>query len=263
MEPNIVFFSDAGPDIRWCGNEKGYVGETNWSLLTTDTIYAGKPRINALLNQGSEDGKQWIPAEVDVSIRPGWFYHAKEDSLVKSPEQLFEIYLNSVGRGANLILNIPPDQRGLLHENDVKSLQGWKKLIDEAFATNLTLGSKIKADTYRGKSVQFAAANLIDRDKETYWATDDDVLKGSIELDFGKSRILKYVLLQEYIRLGQRVRAFNIEAWKDNSWQEIARAATIGHKRIVRLEHPVETQKLRINIEDSRACPVISNVEIY
>jgi alpha-L-fucosidase len=263
MEPNIVFFSDAGPDIRWCGNEKGYVGETNWCMMSTDTIYAGKTRINALLNQGSEDGKQWIPAEVDVSIRPGWFYHAKEDSLVKTPEQLFDIYLSSVGRGANLILNIPPDQRGLLHENDVRSLQGWKKLIDEAFAINLTPGSKVKTDTYRGRSAQFAGANLIDGNKETYWATDDEVLQGSLEFDLGKSHVVKYVLLQEYIRLGQRVRKFNIEAWKDNSWQEIARATTIGYKRIVRLEQPVETQKLRINIEDLRACPVISNVEIY
>jgi len=265
MEPGIVFFSDFGPDIRWCGNEKGYVGDPNWSMINNDSIYNGLmgKNKNRYLNHGYENGQQWIPAEVDVSIRPGWFYHPEEDSLVKTPEQLFDIYLNSVGRGANLILNIPPDQRGLLHENDVRSLQGWKRLIDEAFATNLALGSKIKADTYRGKSIRFAAANLIDRDQETYWATDDDVFKGGIELDFGRSRLLKYVLLQEYIRLGQRVRAFNVEAWKDNSWQEVARATTIGHKRIVRLEHPVETQKLRINIDDSRACPVISNVEIY
>ena len=263
MEPNIVFFSDAGPDIRWCGNEKGYVGETNWSLLTTDTIYAGKPRINALLNQGSEDGKQWLPAEVDVSIRPRWFYHAAEDSLVKTPEQLFDIYLSSVGRGANLILNIPPDQRGLLHENDVKSLQGWKKLIDEAFAKNIALNVKVKADNFRGNSAQYDAKNLNDGNKETYWATDDGVLQGSIELDFGKSQLVKYVLLQEYIRLGQRVRSFNIEAWKDNSWQQVAQATTVGYKRIIRLNQPLETQKIRINILDSRACPAISNIEIY
>ena len=263
MEPDIVFFSDAGPDIRWCGNEKGYVGATNWSLLSPDTIYAGKPRINALLNQGSEDGNTWLPAEVDVSIRPGWFYHSKEDSLVKTPEELFEIYLNSVGRGANLILNIPPDQRGLLHENDVKSLQGWKKLIDEAFATNLALGCKATADTYRGNTAQFAASNLVDKNRETCWATDDEILGGSIELDFGKTQLVKYVLLQEYIRLGQRVRKFSIDAWTDNSWRQVAQATTIGNKRIIRLEQPVETQKIKINIEDSRACPVISNVAIY
>lgn len=263
VEPDIVFFSDAGPDIRWCGNERGYVGETNWCQLTTDTIYSGKPGINDLLNHGSEDGNKWLPAEVDVSIRPGWFYHASEDTLVKTPEQLFDIYLNSVGRGANLILNIPPDQRGLLHENDVISLKGWKKLIDEAFANNLALNSKVKADSYRGNSDRFAVTRLNDGDKETYWTTDDGVLQGSLEFDFGKPQVIKYVILQEYIRLGQRIRKFNIEEWKDNSWQEIANATTIGHKRIIRLEQPVEIQKLKINIEDSKACPVISNVEIY
>lgn len=263
IEPKIVFFSDAGPDIRWCGNESGYVGETNWSFLTTDTLFAGKPRINALLNQGSEDGKQWIPAEVDVSIRPGWFYHSAEDSLVKTPEQLFDIYLSSVGRGANLILNIPPDQRGLLHENDVKSLMGWKKLIDEAFTNNLALKSKVYADIWRGKSKQFSADNLNDGDKETYWATDDGTLKGSLEFSFDGSQKIQFVVLQEYIRLGQRIRKFNIETWQDNSWQEIAQATTIGYKRIIRLNQPIETTKIRINILDSRACPVISNVEIY
>lgn len=263
MEPNIVFFSDAGPDIRWCGNERGYVGETNWCRLSTDTIYAGKPGINDLLNHGSENGMNWLPAEVDVSIRPGWFYHSSEDSLVKTPEQLFDIYLSSVGRGANLILNIPPDQRGLLHENDVKSLRGWKKLIDEAFRTNLALNCKVKADNYRGKSSQFAVGNLVDGNKETFWATDDGVLQGNVEFDLGKQQTIKYVTLQEYIRLGQRVKKFNIEAWKDNAWSVIAEATTIGHKRIIRLIQPVETRKLRINILDSEACPVISNVEIY
>jgi alpha-L-fucosidase len=265
MEPNIVFFSDFGPDIRWCGNEKGFVGDPNWCMVNNDSIYngtIGNSKIN-YLNHGYVNGRKWIPAEVDVSIRPGWFYHASEDSKVKTPEQLFEIYLNSVGRGANLILNIPPDRRGLVNENDVKSLKGWKKLIDEAFANNLALGCKVKADSYRGRSGQFAASNLNDGNKETYWATDDRVLKGSIEFDLGKPQIVKYIVLQEYIRLGQRVGKFNIETWKDNSWQEIAVATTIGHKRIVRFDKPVETQKLRINIKDSRACPVISNIEIY
>lgn len=263
MEPKIVFFSDAGPDIRWCGNEKGFVGETNWCLLSTDTIYAGKPRINDLLNHGSEDGKQWLPAEVDVSIRKGWFYHAEEDSTVKTPEQLFEIYLNSVGRGANLILNIPPDRRGLLHENDVASLKGWKKLIDEAFSNNLAKGARTSADRFRGNDEQYGAKNLTDGNKETYWATNDEELKGSVEVDLGKPATVKYILLQEYIRLGQRVRKFNVEALVDNNWKEVATATTIGYKRIIRLKAPVETQKIRVNIQDSRACPVIANLEIY
>jgi alpha-L-fucosidase len=265
MEPNVVLFSDFGPDIRWCGNEKGYVGNPNWCMINSDSIYngtIGKTK-NYYLNHGYKQGKQWIPAEVDVSIRPGWFYHASEDSLVKTPDELFEIYLNSVGRGANLILNIPPDRRGLVHEKDIESLKGWKKLIDKAFGNNLATGCKVKADSYRGKSRQFAASNLNDANKETYWATDDEVLHGSIELDLVKPQPVKYIVLQEYIRLGQRVSTFNIEAWRDNSWQEIAQATTIGHKRIIRFEEPVKTQKIRINIKDSRACLAISNIEIY
>jgi len=262
MEPNVIFFSDGGPDIRWCGNERGIMGETNWSTISTDTLYAGKRNIKKLLNKGSEDGKQWVPAEVDVSIRPGWFYHAKEDSLVKSPEKLFDIYLTSVGRGANLLLNVPPDRRGLFHENDVKALLGWKKLLDEAFSVNLALNAKAKADTYRGKSKDYAASNVTDANPETYWATDDGVTNGSVEIDLGGEKTVKYVLLQEYIRLGQRVKSFTIDVWQDDSWKQVGEATTIGYKRIVKID-PVETGKIRINILEAKACPVISNVEVY
>ncbi len=121
-DPEVLFFSDAGPGVRWVGNERGIAGETNWNTITDDTLYAGMAGINDLLATGSPDGTSWIPAEVDVSIRPGWFYHPEEDSLVKSPEQLFDIYLSSVGRGSTLLLNVPPDRRGLFHENDVAAL---------------------------------------------------------------------------------------------------------------------------------------------
>jgi alpha-L-fucosidase len=115
------------------GNERGVAGETNWNTITPDTLFAGKPGIEKLLNEGDENGTAWIPAEVDVSIRPGWFYHSKEDTLVKSGEQLFEIYLTSVGRGSTLLLNIPPDRRGLIHENDLKALKDWKELLNNEF----------------------------------------------------------------------------------------------------------------------------------
>lgn len=262
LEPNVIFFSDAGPDIRWCGNERGIMGETNWSTISTDTLYAGKPSLGKLLNVGSEDGKQWVPAEVDVSIRPGWFYHAKEDSLVKSPEKLFEIYLTSVGRGANLLLNIPPDRRGLFHENDVKALTEWRKLLDEAFAVNLALNAKAKSETYRGKSKEYAAANVTDANPETYWATDDGVTSGSIEINLGSEKTVKYVLLQEYIKLGQRVKSFTVEVWQGDNWKKVGEATTIGYKRIVKID-PVETSKVRINFLDAKACPVISNIEVY
>ncbi len=262
LAPMAVMFSDAGPDIRWCGNERGFVGDPNWCAINTDTLYAGKGGINNLLNHGEENGKMWVPAEVDVSIRPGWFYHAEEDSKVRTPENLMKLYMESVGRGSNFLLNIPPDQRGLLHENDVRSLMEWKKLLDRTFATNLAANTKAKADTNRGKSKTYAASNVTDGNKETYWATNDGVTKGSLEIDLGKMQKVSYIVIQEYIKLGQRVKDFNVEVWKDNAWAPAGKGTTIGYKRILQVD-PVETQKIRINIADAKACPVISNVEIY
>jgi alpha-L-fucosidase len=167
MEPNIIFFSDAGPGVRWCGNESGYVGETNWNTISPDTLFAGKPGLNKLLNTGSENGTHWIPAEVDVSIRPGWFYHEHEDDKVRTPENLFELYLSSVGRGSLLLLNVPPDKRGLFHEKDVQSLKGFRDILDREFKTDLALNANVTSTGYRGKSKQFAPSALTDWHKET------------------------------------------------------------------------------------------------
>lgn len=263
MEPDVIFFSDAGPGVRWCGNESGIAGETNWNTITPDTLHAGKGGIEHLLNTGSENGTHWIPSEVDVSIRPGWFYHKEEDSLVKSPEQLFEIYLSSVGRGSTLLLNVPPDRRGRIHENDIAALKGWKEMRDAEFKSNLAAKAKAEADSYRGNAEQYSASKTTDGDKETYWATDDDALAGSIEIDLSGEHKVKYVLLQEYIQLGQRVKAFDIEIMKDGAWQQIATGTTIGYKRILKLKQPVMTGKIKVNISDSRACPLISNIEVF
>lgn len=262
LEPEIIFFSDAGPGVRWVGNERGIAGETNWNTITPDTLFAGKGGIENLLNTGSENGTHWIPAEVDVSIRPGWFYHAKEDSLVKSPEKLLEIYLTSVGRGSTLLLNVPPDRRGLIHENDVAALKQWRVLLDETFKTNLALNAHVTASTHRGESKTYSPANLTDNNPETYWATNDNELISSVEVELDKPQEVKYVLLQEYIKLGQRVKSFTIEVWSADRWLPVAEATTIGYKRIVKLE-PVQTDKIRISILDSKACPLISNVEIF
>ncbi len=262
MSPNVIFFSDAGPGVRWVGNERGIAGETNWNTITTDTLYAGKGGIEKLLNTGQADGKNWIPAEVDVSIRPGWFYHAKEDSLVKTPEKLLSIYLSSVGRGSTLLLNIPPDRRGLFHENDVKSLRGFAELLKKEFGNNLAANAKVSADTYRGNQKKFAPANLTDGNKETYWTTDDAITTGSVVITLAKSQTIKYILLQEYIKLGQRVQSFTVEVWKDNYWEKIAGATTIGYKRILKID-PIAAQKIRVTITQSKACPILSNIELY
>jgi len=262
MAPHVLFFSDAGPGVRWVGNERGIAGETNWNTITPDTLFAGKPGIEKLLNEGDENGTAWIPAEVDVSIRPGWFYHNKEDSLVKSGEKLFEIYLTSVGRGSTLLLNVPPDRRGLIHENDLRALKDWKELRDKELGKNYAFKAKTRTSNYRGKHDIFAPDNATDGNKETYWATDDDITNASIEVQLDESRTVKYVVLQEYIKLGQRIQSFTVDAWINNNWTQLANGTTIGYKRILRMG-PVETNKVRINITRAKACPLISNVEVY
>jgi alpha-L-fucosidase len=262
MEPGILFFSDAGPGVRWVGNERGIAGETNWCTITPDTLFAGKPGIEHLLNEGHENGSAWIPAEVDVSIRPGWFYHSKEDSLVKSGEKLFEIYLTSVGRGSTLLLNIPPDQRGLIHENDLQALQGLRKILDTELKNNLSLTATAKASSHRGDADAFSPQMAIDQNLETYWATDDAVKTAHVEIDLGKPQTVKYILLQEYIKLGQRVKSFKVEAWDGANWKVLANATTIGYKRILKLE-PTETSILKVTILDSKGCPLISNIELF
>lgn len=262
IEPEILFFSDAGPGVRWVGNERGVAGETNWNTITPDTLYAGKAGIEKLLNEGAENGTHWIPAEVDVSIRKGWFYHAEEDTLVKTPQQLFDIYLTSVGRGSTLLLNIPPDRRGLVHEIDVSALQGFRALLDSTFKKNLALNKPVSVSSYRGEDDRFDGSQLTDGNSSTYWATDDGTTTGSIDVDLGSTQILNYLVIQEYIQLGQRIKSIAIEANVAGTWQPVTQATTIGYKRILRL-NGVETNKIRINILASKACPVISNIEIY
>lgn len=262
MQPSVLFFSDAGPDLRWVGNEDGVGGTTNWNTITPDTLYAGKVGIGDILQTGSRDGTKWIPAEVNTSIRPGWFYHEEEDSLVKTPEELFQKYLQSVGRGSTLLLNVPPDQRGQFHENDVKALLGMRKIIDSVFADNLAKNAQISASTYRGESEEFAAGNLIDSNPETYWTINDDETRSSIQVQFEFPKTVNFILLQEYIQLGQRVEMFSIKAKVDGEWKQIAEGTTIGYKRI--LEVPsIETTAIKVEIEAAKASPVINNLEIY
>lgn len=262
QKQEIVVFSDAGPDIRWVGNEEGRVGETNWNTITLGELYPGKPDIGALLGTGAEGGADWATAEVDVSIRPGWFYHATEDAQVKTPERLFEIYLQSVGRGAVLLLNVPPDRRGLFHENDLQALAGFRRLLDREFATDFARVAKVTVSSARGGSVRFDGAQLIDGNPDTYWATDDGVPTGTVELALPTAQTIKYVVLHEYLKLGQRVKAFTVEVKRDGAWVKVAEQTTIGQKRILALD-PVKTDAVRIVITSSRACPTLAGVELF
>lgn len=173
---------------------------------------------------------------------PGWFYHESEDSLVKTPDELFDIYLNSIGRGSTLLLNLAPDKRGLIPDMDVKFLLQWKNKIDKTFSNNLASGAKATTDSSRGNSSRFAASNLTDGNKESYWSTDDSIKSGTIELTFDSQQRVQYVVLQEYIKLGQRVKTVDVEVFKNGQWEKVANATTIGYKRIVRIDS-VETAK--------------------
>ena len=261
LQPNAVMFSDAGPDVRWVGNEHGFAGETNWSLLNGDEFYPGSPNSKELPS-GQENGADWIPAECDVSIRPGWFYHEEQDSLVKTVADLMEIYYNSVGRNGTFLLNLPPDKTGQINEHDVEVLKEFRKALDKEFPTNLAAGKKVNADSWRGKNKTYAASNLTDNNEDTYWCTDDNILTVSLVIDLKEQTEVNRILIQEHIQLGQRIKGFMVEAQIDGEWKEVASGTTIGYKRI--LSFPtVKTDKIKLIITESNACPVLNNIELY
>ena len=260
-QPEAVIFSDGGPDVRWVGDEDGVAGETNWSLLRRDEVYPGYEKYHELTS-GHANGTHWVPAECDVSIRPGWFYHANQDGDAKSGKELLSLYCASVGRNASLLLNIPVDRRGLIHENDARRLMEFKKLRDRAFADDLTTGAHAVASNVRGGDRQFDAQAAIDDRADTYWTTDDCVTAASLAVEFERPAEFNCIVLQEYIPLGQRVEQFSIDVLDGTSWRPVASGTTIGHKRILKMP-AVRTIAVRLNILSARACPAISHFALY
>ena len=259
LQPNIVIWNDGGDrgDLRWVGTEAGYVGETNWSLLNA----TGEVPYN-MLHYGLENGDSWVAAEVNTSIRPEWFYHPGEDAKVKTVPQLMDTYYNSIGRNGSLLLNFPIMPNGLIQSTDEKAALGFAEAVKEAFAVNLAAKAKATATNVRGHLKQFDAATVTDGNKETYWATDDGITTAALTIDLGKPTTFNRFLVQEYIRLGQRVKNFTLEAFVNGSWKELAKATTIGYKRILRFRR-VSATKIRFNITGSKACPLIADIGIY
>ncbi|WP_349316817.1 alpha-L-fucosidase [Chitinophaga sp. MM2321] len=262
-QPDAVIFSDVGPGCRWVGNESGIAGTTNWSTLN---VKGFTPGINGpdtkSLNEGNEDGELWVPAECDVSIRPGWFYSPDTNDKVKSVSSLLDIYYGSVGRNGNLILNVPVDRDGLIHPNDSTRLMELRKVLDESFKNNLAKKAVVTATDTRKNKPKVKVSHLTDGKNTTYWATPDTIQKGTITLTYKSPVTFNRVVLQEYIALGQRVQAFTVEILENGSMKEIARETTVGHKRILRLPDYTTTQ-VRINITAAKASPVISEVQLY
>lgn len=258
LQPNAVIFSDAGPDVRWVGNENGFAGETCWSPLRRDEFYPGSPNYKEL-TEGHADGTHWVPAECDVSIRPGWYYHPEQDTAVKSKEHLTDIYYHSVGRNGLLLLNLPVDTRGLVHEADVQQLKSLSEVIRRDFATDLAAGKQVVASEARGK--HFAAAFVLDEDYDSYWATADETHQGSLEIDLGGEVGFNRLLLQEYIPLGQRVTAFRVFVQRAGNWEQVAEGSTIGYKRILRLPE-LSAGKLKLEFE-AKAPLCINKIGVF
>lgn len=262
-----------GPDIRWVGTESGYGRETEWSVIPADNldpaaIASGSQQDITFKPEGdmtSDDlGSRekilkakalvWYPAETDVSIRPGWFYHAKEDDKVKTPGKLLDIYFSSVGRNGVLLLNIPPDKRGVIHENDIANLIEWKKEREKIFSVNLAH----KAFTNLHKRDRF----LFDKNYDTYWISRKKDTTATILFNLKKKKTFDVLLLQENIQVGQRIERFVLEYKNGNQWIEAASGTTVGYKRLIRFQ-PVTAKKVRLRILSSRLNPTLSEFGLY
>ena len=258
LQPDTCLFSDAGPDARWVGNERGIAGDPCWSTLNRDDFAPGRAD-ESRLNRGDRPGSHWVPAECDVSIRPGWFYHANEDSKVKSAATLVDLYYLSVGRGASFLLNLAPDRRGQIPITDVNSLREFRRILDATFSIDRAQGAHVSASNTRSG---FSPRNVIDRSRDTYWTTDDAVKTPELIINLRREQTFNVVRVREYLPLGQRVEAFALDIWKDKEWQEFARGTSIGNCKLVR-GNRVTTTKVRLRITQAPVCPAISELALF
>jgi alpha-L-fucosidase len=269
LQPNAVIFGDVGPDVRWVGNENGYAGETCWATYTPHAPDDGKEPGNGYVKdyegtEGTRNGQYWMPAECDVSLRPGWFYHQAQDNGVKSPYTLLDLYYKSVGRGAALDLGLSPDQRGIINEIDVKSLTEFGNLLRETFTVNLANGATLTASNIRGANkLRYGPQFLLDNNRYTYWATDENVTTPNLVVDMHTPKTFNVIRLRENIMLGQRIDSAAVDAFINNKWQQIGAATSIGGNRLIRLTQNITTTKLRLRITGSPVAIALSDFGVF
>ena len=260
-QPQAILFSDAGPDIRWVGNEAGQAPQTCWAKIKPEGIIPGEVDDYERLGRGEPDGAVWRPAEVDVSLRPGWFHHPLEHP--KSLQALLDIHAASVGHGCCLLLNIPPDRRGLIPDEDIARLMEFRRALDAVYAHDVARGKPASASQIRANDAAFAAANVTDGNPDTYWTVDDATRTAQITVDLGDAACLHHVRIEEYIPLGQRIESFAVDVWVEgHQWLEVVAGATIGPRRI--LSFPaINTDRIRLRILQTQACPIIRRIAAY
>ena len=231
-QPNAVMFSDAGPDVRWIGNERGLAAETNWSTVDPKVVpYPGASgdAVMDMLQHGDPAGAVWRPGETDVSIRPGWFYHAAEDDRVKSGDDLVDLYFTSVGRNSKLLLNVPPTPAGKLHERDIANLRAMRHRLDALFGEDLARG---RSAGWRRTGARTALC----------------------EIDFGEPRTISVVDLREDVTQGQSVARYSVLGSSNGSWEPLTRGTTIGYRKLERIR-PTTVRRVRVEILDAVAAP--------
>ncbi len=258
--PEASIFGGTVPTLRWIGNEEGKANATQWCMYKTD--FESLNDIKAL-QQGYRDGEAWLPAEVDVSIRPGWFYHESEDDQVKTVEQLMDLYYQSVGHNTNLLLNFPVNQEGRIPSVDSANAVQWYEKLQKDFANNLLKGCKVTASNTRGW--RFKAKHVLDEEYETYWATEDSIHQAELIFDFPQTTAFNRLLLQEYIPLGQNVDAFYLDYYFNGKWLPIEvnePTTTIGYKRLLRFQ-TIKADKLRIRFKVFKGTLCINKVGAY
>jgi alpha-L-fucosidase len=268
LQPGAVIFGDVGPDVRWVGNERGEAGATCWATYTPHAPDAGKTPGNGYVKdyegtEGQRNGEHWMPAECDVPLRPGWFYHKNQDTKLKSVDTLLSIYYKSVGRGACLDLGLSPNRNGELSTPDVDTLKKFGFIIQHTFDRNLLYYARLTASNVRGGNDAFSPVWLRDNDRYSYWATDDSVKTPQLIVDNATPITFNIIRLRENIKLGQRIEGVAIDAWLNNGWQQIAAATSIGANRLIRLPQDVTTKHVRLRITKSPVCIALSDFGVY
>jgi len=244
LQPKAVIFSDAGPDVRWVGNESGNAGQTCWSTIDTAGMAPGKAD-PAYLNTGDANGKYWIPAETDVSVRPGWFYHAAENDKVKTPQQLVNLYYQSVGHNSLLLLNIPPNREGLLSQQDVENIKAFREILNETFKMNFAKNK--------------VPSSLTDKKLNTFISLAEN---HPYIIDFKKIIKTDRAMLQENIANGQRIIKGLLEYWDGSSWKKMEEFTTVGYKRLFRFKE-IASQKIRLTILESKGKVQLAEVGFF
>ena len=258
LHPTAMIFGGTVPDIRWIGNEEGWSGDTQWSSYDYN-----KEKHYSESQRGMEGAEHWMGGECDVSIRPGWFYHAREDHQTRSLAHLVDLYYRSVGHNANFLLNFPVALTGKITPTDSARAVEWHQTILNDLKVNLLKGINVKASNTRGR--EYSASKVTDGNWDTYWATEDGVTDATLTFTLNETMDVNRILIQEYIPLGQRVRSFAIEAEFNGQWKPVEAVdstTTVGYKRIVRF-HTVKADKIRIHFTNARGPLCINNVEAF